>query len=283
MAHLPVHGPIDDAALDVLDAQHVVVARAPAERPEAGALQREEEEEDREERRGEREARDAAAGCDTLSLAPRRVLESLGLGHRVHVLSQVLVGSPSLARDPWLWRSSSPTTAARLALRLVRTRAAVAAADLALQLVRAGAAGMVAALLHIGQHARHVGRHWRGHGTKSVASPWSGDAAPTTGTRRRARARSAPLVASKENGDENAEGAGAGSQTSDSPWRQAEPRLGSTESIASRLGFQTNPHPHASKHTHTHAHTHICPHPSTSTFAHLQLKPSPRVHRNGLP
>ena len=213
----------------------------------------------------------------------RRVLESLGLGHRVHVLSQVLVGSPSLARDPWLWRSSSPTTAARLALRLVRTRAAVAAADLALQLVRAGAAGMVAALLHIGQHARHVGRHWRGHGTKSVASPWSGDAAPTTGTRRRARARSAPLVASKENGDENAEGAGAGSQTSDSPWRQAEPRLGSTESIASRLGFQTNPHPHASKHTHTHAHTHICPHPSTSTFAHLQLKPSPRVHRNGLP
>ena len=37
---------------------------------------------------------------------------------------------------------------------------------------------MVAALLHIGQHARHVGRHWRGHGTKSVASAWSGDAAP---------------------------------------------------------------------------------------------------------
>ena len=47
-----MHGPVDDAALDVLDAQHVVVARAPAERPEAGALQREEEEEDREERLG---------------------------------------------------------------------------------------------------------------------------------------------------------------------------------------------------------------------------------------
>ena len=79
MAHLPVHGPIDDAALDVLDAQHVVVARAPAERPEAGALQREEEEEDREERRGEREARDAAAGCDTLSLARGASSKALAL------------------------------------------------------------------------------------------------------------------------------------------------------------------------------------------------------------
>ena len=50
-----MHGPVDDASLDVLDAQDVVVGRAPAERPEAGALQREEEEEEREERRCERE------------------------------------------------------------------------------------------------------------------------------------------------------------------------------------------------------------------------------------
>ena len=49
-----MHCPVDDASLDVLDAQDVVVGRAPAERPEAGALQREEEEE-REERRCERE------------------------------------------------------------------------------------------------------------------------------------------------------------------------------------------------------------------------------------
>ena len=111
--------------------------------------------------------RHATAGCDTLALPRRRVLKILGLRHRVHILSQVLVGGPRLARDPWLWRASVPA-AARLALRLVRARAdLVPAADLVSRsrqvVARAGAAGTVAALLQVGQHARHVGRHRRGH------------------------------------------------------------------------------------------------------------------------